>query len=394
MSSRRRIEPALIAPNARAASRYTTFYRINKSHLDAKVDHLSASRRRPWQERKDNSRLLAYAALPPKGAAWPVGVEGMGRPGGLRVFDADAVSATLSVAALLDPVRDAMIALSDGRARQLLRSFIGVGKGRTFAIMPAALGERAVFGAKLVSVFTRPDGTKAHEGLVVLFDGERGTPVCVADAGEITALRTAAASAVATDALARRNARTLAILGAGRQAYEHARAIPLVRPIEQIRLWGRDAAHAQATALRVADETGITTVASPDVESAVRDADIVCTTTAATDPILRGAWVAPGTHVNVVGSSSPLYAEVDDDLVARSRFIADHCEHVLAHGGELRRAIAAGRVGEGHIVGEIGEVLAGSKPGRTSDDQITLYKSLGHAVQDLAAAAWLNEKAP
>ena len=285
-----------------------------------------------------------------------------------------------------------MIALSDGRVRQLLRSFIGLGEGKTFALMPAAMSERGVFGAKLVSVYRHPDGSKAHEGVVLLFDPASGTPVCLADAGEVTAIRTAAASAVATEALARPDAETLAILGTGRQAAAHAAAITKVRDLRQVRIWGRSPARAKAFAAELAPLLGVE-VQAMALDEALAGADIVCTVTSATDPILSAAQVSPGTHVNVVGSSGPGQAEIANDLVAAGRFVVDHREHVLAHGGEFLRARSAGLVGDDHIVAEIGEVLAGTTPGRTSASQITIYKSLGHAAQDLAAAAWLYQSA-
>jgi ornithine cyclodeaminase/alanine dehydrogenase-like protein (mu-crystallin family) len=307
----------------------------------------------------------------------------------LAVHDAAAVRAGLDPARLFDAVHEAMIALSDGRVKQNLRSFIGLGEGRTFALMPAAFGDEGLFGAKLVSVFADGTGRKAHEGVVVLFDGRTGAPVCIADAGEITALRTAAASAVATQALARPEARILAILGLGRQAAEHMRAIARVRPLAQIRVWGCDPSRAEAFAATMSAEAGLPVRALATVRQAAAGADMVCTVTTATDPVLLGAWVAPGAHVNVVGSSGPMAAEIDVDLVAASRFVVDHREHVLVHGGEFLRARAAGRIDDAHIAGEIGQVLSGRIPGRRSSDEITVYKSLGHAAQDIAAAGLL-----
>lgn len=311
---------------------------------------------------------------------------------GIRVLDAAAVRAALTYEAAIPLVRDAMIALSSGRVRQQLRSFIGLGPGRTFAIMPAALDDAAVFGAKLVSVFADAQGGKAHEGLVVLFEGEGGAPVCLADAGEVTAIRTAAASAVATDALARPDARRLAVLGTGRQAEAHIHAIAAVRPLEEVLVWGRHPGRSAEFAARMTDEAGLRCHAVGAAKSAVEDADIVCTVTIAADPVLPGARLKPGAHVNLVGSSGPAQAEADGQLVARSRFIVDHREHVLVHGGEFLRAKAAGLVEDDHIAAEIGEVLSGARAGRTGDDEITVYKSLGHAAQDLACVAWLNRR--
>lgn len=308
-----------------------------------------------------------------------------------RFFDAAAVRAGLSHAEAIVAVRDAMIALSRGETRQLLRTMIGLGEDRIFGVMPAALSERDYFGAKLVAVFPHGEeaGRKAHRGLVVLFEPAEGHPVGVADAETITLIRTAAASAVATSALARADATQLAILGTGAQAMEHVRAIALVRPLEQVVLWGRSLAKAKALAGRMVEETGIAVRAEAHVEHAVAQADIVCTLTGAADPILFGDWVRPGTHVNLVGSSVPGPVEVDHDLVVRSRFIADSRASVLAQGAEFLKAKAAGLIDDSHVAGEIGEVLIGRVAGRSDAEEITVYKSLGHAVQDLAAVAHL-----
>jgi ornithine cyclodeaminase/alanine dehydrogenase-like protein (mu-crystallin family) len=308
----------------------------------------------------------------------------------LRHFDAPTIRKTLTVDAAIASVREAMIALSDDRARQLLRSFIGL-DDRTFAIMPAALSGRGYFGAKLVSVFFADDGRRAHEGLVVLFDGETGKPVCTADAGEITHIRTGAASAVATDALARDDARVMAVLGIGKQAASHIEAIAKVRALSEVLVWGRSPERARAFAEKMTAKTGIAVRAMPSARAAASAADIICTVTSASEPVLEGTWVKAGTHVNVVGSSGPGPAEIDNDLVAKSRFIVDHREHVLVHGAEFLRAKQAGVIGDDHIAAEIGEVLSGVRCGRTSNDEITLYKSLGHAVQDIAVTAWLYE---
>jgi ornithine cyclodeaminase len=250
------------------------------------------------------------------------------------------------------------------------------------------MGAAAPFGAKLISVF--PDnfalGKQSHQGLVILFEAETGAPVCVVHAGEITAIRTAAASAVATDALARKDARRLAILGYGEQATTHARAISKVRELESISIWGRSPQRARAFSERMQRELGVPVVSAKDVEQAVAEADIVCTVTAAAEPILKGAWVRPGTHLNVVGSGFAGSSEVDNDLVVRSRFIADSREGVLQQGGEFLRAKAAGLIGDDHIAAEIGQVLAGEIEGRRSAEEITVYKSLGHVVQDLASS--------
>src|SRR3984885_10483819 len=283
----------------------------------------------------------------------------------MRFIDREEVARRLTYEVCIPIVREAMIALS-----------------------PGAMGASAPFGAKLISVFQEnfAKGKPSHQGLVILFDPETGAPVCVVDAGEITAIRTAAASAVATGALARPDARRLAILGYGEQATTHARAISKVCDLESISIWGRSRERARAFAERMQAELAVPVVTASDVEEAVAEADIICTVSSAVEPILKGAWVRAGTHLNLVGSSHAGPVEVDNDLVVRSRFIADSREGVLKQGAEFLRAKGAGLIGDNHIVAEIGQVLAGEIEGRRSAQEITAYKSLGHVVQDLASA--------
>ena len=306
----------------------------------------------------------------------------------MKYIDREEVASRLTYDRCIPIVRDAMIALSRGQTMQLLRSVMKLGPGRFFGIMPGALGERAVFGAKIISVYTEnfAKGKQSHQGVIVLFDPEGGEVACLVHAGEVTAIRTAAASAVATDVLARKDSRLMAILGYGEQAATHARAIRKVRNIECIRVWGRSLERCRAFASRMQAELGIPVSGCGNVEETVGGADIICTVSAAKDPILKGAWVAPGTHLNVVGSSVAGPAEIDNDLVVRSRFIADYKEGIINQGAEFLRAKEAGLIGDDHIAGEIGQVLDGAIPGRTSPTEITIYKSIGHIVQDLAAA--------
>lgn len=311
----------------------------------------------------------------------------------MRLIDREEVHERLTYEVCIPIVRQAMIALSAGETRQHLRSIIPLAEGRMFGIMPGALGERTFFGAKLISVFPEnfSKGLQSHQGVVVLFDPDSGAPVCIAHAGEVTAIRTAAASAVATDALARPDATRLALLGYGEQAETHLRAIAQVRPLSAVTIWGRSFEIAQAFATRMSQETGLPVSAASSVQAAVAEVDIVCTVSGAVEPILMGAWVRPGTHLNLVGSSRAGPTEVDSELVARSRFIADYREGVLLQGAEFLRARQAGLIGDDHIVAEIGEVLSGRVEGRQSADQVTVYKSLGHIVQDLAAVQALYE---
>jgi ornithine cyclodeaminase len=310
----------------------------------------------------------------------------------VRYIDKEEVVRRLPYEVCIPAVREAMIALSKGETLQRLRSVLPLSEDRLFGVMFGALGARAPFGAKVISVFPsdHTQGGGSHQGVVVLFDPVSGAPALLVHAGEITAIRTGAASAVATDALARPDARRLAVLGCGEQAVSHVRAIARVRILSRITLWGRSQVRAAALAGRLEEELDLPVESCATGEATVCDADIICAVTGAREPVLNGAWVRPGAHVNLVGSGMAGPREADDDLVLRSRFIADHREGVLAQGAEFLHAKAAGLVGDDHVVGEIGQVLAGVLPGRRSPDEITLYKSLGHIVQDLAAALALQ----
>lgn len=305
----------------------------------------------------------------------------------MRFIDQDEVARRLTYEVCIPIVREAMIALSKGETIQLLRSIITLSPGRLYGTMTGAMGTEGAFGSKLISVFSGnfAKGVQSHQGVVVLFNPDTGAPVCVLHAGEITAIRTAAASAVATDALARPESSRLAILGYGEQAGTHARAISKVRRLEQITVWGRSPDRARAFCERMGAELGLRVSPCADAREAVSGADIICTVSGAVEPILEGEWVAPGTHVNIVGSSRAGPVEVDDALVVRSRYFVDSREGVLAQGAEFLDARARGLIGDDHIVGEIGEVLAGMVEGRRTGEEVTAYKSLGHIVQDLAS---------
>jgi ornithine cyclodeaminase/alanine dehydrogenase-like protein (mu-crystallin family) len=305
----------------------------------------------------------------------------------LLILSGDDVARHLSDEACIPLMREAMMALSRGETRQLLRAILDLEGGRLFGSMPGAMDGGAI-GAQLISVFPRSaGGAPSHQGVVALFDPASGAPVAIVEAGELTAIRTAAASAAATDALARPDSRRLAVLGTGEQALRHVEAIRHVRAIEEVRIWGRSFDKAAALAERIGG------LPVQSAEAAAAGADIVCTTTASAEPVLLSQWVAEGTHLNLVGSSRAGPVEVDNALVARARFFADHEDGVRRQGAEWLKALAEGAVGEDHLLGEIGEVMAGTLPGRTSSADVTIYKSLGSIVQDLAAGWFLVEKA-
>ena len=303
---------------------------------------------------------------------------------GLLVIDRETVRELLPYEACIPLMREAMTALSAGRTQQLLRQIIDLGDRSLFGVMPGAMEE--AFGAKLIGVSPpSAEGVQSHRGVVALFDSATGAPVAILHAGELTAIRTAAASAAATDLLARPEAGRLAILGTGEQAGAHAVAMTRVRAFSEIVIWGRTPARAEALVERLSRELGLAVRTAASVEAAVAEAYIVCTTTGASEPILESRWVKDGTHINLVGSSRAGPREIDDDLVVRARVFADHREGVLRQGAEILHAMAAGLVGEDHVLAEIGQVMAGAAAGRTGPDELTIYKSLGAIVQDLAA---------
>jgi ornithine cyclodeaminase/alanine dehydrogenase-like protein (mu-crystallin family) len=307
----------------------------------------------------------------------------------IAFIDAAEVRGRLNHADGIPLMKTAMIALAEGRSQQLLRGIIDLGDGDLFGVMPGAL-DGAGFGAKIISVFPAAAAKGgSHQGVIILFDRASGAPVCVIDAGEVTAIRTAAATAAATDALARADATRLALLGTGEQAWHHAAAIRHVRALEAVTVWGRAPDKAAALADRITRDFGLPTRTAPTVAEAVDGADVVCTLTAAPDPILFDADIADGVHVNAVGSSRAGPSEIDEALVARARFVPDHRDGVLAQGAEYLRARDKGLVTEAHVLPEIGHVFTGTAPGRLAASDVTLYKSLGSIVQDLACAAWL-----
>lgn len=306
----------------------------------------------------------------------------------MRVLTRREVERALPVADCLEAVEQAMVATSTGEVDLPLRMHLPIrDSAGKLVVMPGMLGPQRVFGLKIVSKFPRPAGDPhgSHVGMVIIFDAGTGLPLAMLEGGMLTEIRTAAASALATRVLSRPESRVLAVLGTGAQAKWHARAIPVVRPIDQIRIWGRSVARATALAeqLRRAHGAELRVAATP--AEAVWGADIVCTTTSSTEPVLRGEWLEPGMHLNLVGSAVASTAEVDVECVRRTRFYVDSRTSAAAEAGELRAALAAGAVTAGHVVGEIGEVLAKRAPGRATPDDITLYKSLGIASQDLAA---------
>jgi ornithine cyclodeaminase len=260
------------------------------------------------------------------------------------------------------------------------------------ALMPAWRGDldgdAAVFSLKTICLIpSNPArGLDAHQGIVALFDGETGVPTAVLDASAVTEVRTAAVSAVATRALARQDAAVLAILGAGVQARAHVTALALERELRSVRVYAPTTLHAKAIADQAAS-LGVESTVAGDAEEAVRGADLIVVATSSREPVLRREWLAPGAHVNSVGASLPTARELDTATVADSALFVDSRESLRNEAGEYLLAIQEGLItGEDHVRAELGEVLAGLREGRRDPDELTLFRSLGLAIEDLAAA--------
>ena len=303
------------------------------------------------------------------------------------ILSHDDVTAALPPDACADAMAEVLAAHARGEAQMPLRSVVRFeGAAGFMGLMPAWRGgEEPVFALKTLCLMpgNPARGLDTHQGTVTLFDGATGVPRAILDASAVTAVRTAAVSAVATRTLARDDARVLAILGAGVQGKAHLRALVGVREFEEVRVYSPTEAHARALA---AAGDGLARVVS-SAEDAVRGADVVVTATSAREPVLRRNWLEAGAHVNAVGASTPSVRELDVDTVAACALFCDSRESLRNEAGEYRLALEQGAIpGENHVRGELGEVLAGSAPGRLHADELTVFRSLGLAIEDLAAA--------
>lgn len=302
----------------------------------------------------------------------------------------------LSMGACIGVMEEALADLARGRYHQPLRRMMfPPGAAGLLGMMPAyrdsSMDGDPLFGLKAVGVFGGNPalGKDAHQGAVLLFSGETGELIAVMNASAITAIRTAAVSAVATKLLARRDAGDLAIVGAGVQAATHLAALALVRPLRRVRVASRRTERARSFASSMQRRYEVLIEAVESVEDAVRGADLIVTATSSADPVLRREWISPGAHLNVVGSSTAKRREVGSDVMAVCRLFVDRRESTENESGEYIHALREGAIRPGAIQAELGELLLGSAVGRGSPDEITLFKSLGLATEDLAAAAYL-----
>jgi len=298
------------------------------------------------------------------------------------------VRAVLSPAELIDAMESALAALSAGRVVQPVRTAFEIGDRTFFALMPAFDREHAILGAKLVSVVPAniAKGIPTHLAAISLFDTVTGELTAVMDGRYITEVRTAAASAVSVRHMARADASVLAILGSGVQARSHLEALPLVRSFTEIRAWSPTPDHLQ----RLVADARIPVHATRSAEEAVRGADVVVLATNSVTPAIENAWVGPGTHVIAMGACRPTQQEVDPALVARAYLVVDSRDAALQESGDIAIPIRQGVFTADHVRAELGEIVTGRKPGRSGPDQVTLFKSLGQAIEDLVAAdlAW------
>jgi len=329
------------------------------------------------------------------------------------VLNHDEVVELLPMRECIEVMEQALMALARREAEMPLRTIFHPADVRgVMAMMPSfRKDEVPMFGLKAICVFpgNAAIGKDAHQGGVLLFSGETGELLALVNASAITAIRTAAVSAVATRALAREDASELAIIGAGVQARTHLEAMACVRPIKRTRVVAGTFASAQRFAKEMQAHPGSADAGSADVlvrsvfsfpieavecsEGAVRDADIIVTATTARAPVIKREWVSPGAHINAIGTFSPSAREIDTATIASASLFVDARESALNEAGDYLLAAKEGAIGPEHIKAELGEVLIGASSGRTSRDETTLFKSLGLAIEDLAAAAFVYQRA-
>ena len=311
------------------------------------------------------------------------------------IVNHEEVRQHLPMSDCMTAMESALTLLDSDEAFNPLRNVIWLpDKSGLMVLMPSALSDPAVMGLKAISVFPGNSATEydSHQGVVMLFEAKNGRLLALIDATEVTAIRTAAVSGVATRLLAREDAGDLAILGAGTQARKHIEAMQAARSIRRVRVWSRNYDKTVEFAESVSKSHGLQIEARASARDAVIGADLICTTTAAVEPVLEADWVAPGAHINAVGACTPAARELDSATVIKSRLYVDSRESAINEAGDFVIPKQKGLIDESHILGEIGELLNSKKNGRSTAEDITLFKSLGLAVEDLAAANLLYHK--
>ena len=314
----------------------------------------------------------------------------------VRILSQNEVTALLPMKECIEVMEGALRTLSQDGAQLPLRTVMRLPDGRSlFGVMPAWLATPLSVGLKAITVFPGNEGTRldSHQGLVILFDPGIGVPIAVLDASSITAIRTAAVSGVATRALAREDAGDLALVGTGVQARTHLQAMQEVRKLRRVRAFGRNPEGLTGLVRWASARLGMTVEAAATPREAVEGADLICTVTASATPVVQSEWVPDGAHLNAVGASVPTSRELDTETVRRGRLFVDRLESARNEAGDFLIPRSEGAIGDGHILGELGEVLLGRIAGRTGASQVTIFKSLGIAIEDLAAASYVLQKA-
>jgi alanine dehydrogenase len=314
----------------------------------------------------------------------------------VRILSQTEVTALLPMEECIGVMDAALRTLARGGAQLPLRTVLRLPEGKgLFGIMPAQLAAPASLGLKAIGVFPGNQGTRldSHQGLVILFDPDTGAPIAVMDASSITAIRTAAVSGVATRVLAREDAGVLALLGSGVQARTHLQAMLAVRRLRRIRAYSPNPQRLSDFVRWARDRAAVEVEAVGSARDAVTGADLICTVTAARAPVVESGWVADGAHLNAVGSSLPTTRELATAVVVRGRLIVDRRESALHEAGDFLIPRGEGAITDAHILGELGEVLLGTVAGRTDPADLTIFKSLGIAIEDLAAAHHVLRKA-
>lgn len=307
----------------------------------------------------------------------------------------EKIASLLPMNECIEVMEKMFCSLAAGECLQPLRNIMMLpDRSGVMGMMPGHSAKLDVMGIKVITVFhaNSETGLPSHQGIVILFDAKNGTPLMFFDALEITAIRTAAASAVATKVLSRKNSSTLAIIGSGEQAKRHIESILLVRNIKQVYLWSRNPQNAKELAEKTISKYSIPVTTTATVKEAIMNADIVCTVTASKEPVVAGEWIAAGTHINAVGSSVRSARELDTAAIIKSKLFADRYESLFNEAGDFLIPRNEGIVTDEDVKAEIGEVLLGIKKGRESDDEITLFKSLGIAAEDIFSAYHIYEK--
>jgi len=310
-------------------------------------------------------------------------------------IDKEKIASLLTMQECIYVMEKMFRSLANGEAAQPLRSMMWLpDKKGLLGMMPGYDQTAGVMGIKLISVFhdNKVKGHPSHQGVVILFDANNGQPLMTFDASEITGIRTAAASALATMLLSREDSELLSIIGSGEQAEKHIESMVLVRKIRQINIWSRNEKNASGLANKTSDRYNIPIRIHKNAQEAVESADIICTVTSSPQPVVLGNWISKGAHLNAVGSSIPTARELDTNAVLNSKLYTDCYESILNEAGDFIIPKNEGAITDSHIRGDLGEVLLGMKKGRVNNEEITLFKSLGIASEDIFSCWHIYQK--